>query len=89
MLHLRSASPPPETALIIELTDYLERRRRTAETRAAQLASVSGMGRRTARGSATVIPARRPSVTSVRWSSFLPIFPAIELAALYAEASLI
>jgi hypothetical protein len=67
--------------LVIDLAQYLERRRRTAETRVMQLAAVS----RDARRSMVRLATARAS----RWSGFLPLLPALELAGLYAEASLV
>ena len=74
--------------MIIDLTEYLERRRRTAEARAMQIATVFRHGRRAAqhRKAGTQV-GRAPG--AVRWSSFLPLAPALELATLYSEASLI
>ena len=82
---------PLDPTLIIDLTQYLERRRRTAEARVIQLASVSRHGRRVARrGTVETLQSRLGSVgAAVRWSSFLPRLPALELAGLYAEASLV
>jgi hypothetical protein len=74
--------------LIIDLTEYLERRRRTAGTRAVQIATVLRQGGRVAQHRAAGAQVRRHS-GAVRWSSFLPLWPALELATLYAEASLI
>ena len=77
--------------MIIDLTQYLERRRRAAEARVIHLASVNG--RRVARlGTAETRQLRSGSAraaAAVRWSSFLPRLPARELAGLYAEASLV
>jgi hypothetical protein len=74
--------------LIIDLTEYLERRRRTAEARAMQIATVFRHGGRVARHGAAGVQARR-SAGPARWSSVLPVLPALELATLYSEASLI
>ena len=74
--------------MIIDLTQYLERRRRTAEARAMQTATVSRLGRRVAPHRAAGVQQVR-SGGAVRWSSFLPLLPALETATLYAEASLI
>jgi hypothetical protein len=68
--------------LVIDLAEYLERRRRTASARFVQLATVNGQ-RVARRGAASLRP------RSVRWANVLPLLPALELAALYAEASLI
>jgi len=76
--------------LIIDLSEYLERRRKTAEARALQLAAVCRRGGRVAEHRAAGSPGwRRGSSGAMRWSSFLPLLPALELTTLYAEASLI
>ena len=74
--------------MIIDLTEYLERRRRTAEARTMQVAAVFRQGGRIAQHRRAAVPARL-STAPVRWSSFLPLLPAGELATLYGEASLI
>jgi len=74
--------------LIIELSQYLERRRRTAEARVMQIATVSRLGRRVVARQGSAGAQAEPGA-AVRWSSFLPLFPALDLAVLYAEASLI
>ena len=75
--------------MIIDLKEYLERRRKTAEARVMQIASVSRHGARIAQHWAAGGQNRRSPSGAVRWSSLLPLLPAPELATLYAEASLI
>ena len=73
--------------MIIDLTEYLERRRQTAKARVVQLATASRYGKRVARSGAGRIEARLGSAG--RWSTYFPRVPALELGAIYADASLI
>ena len=76
--------------MIIELSQYVESRRRTDQARVTQIGTVSRAEKRVVRqGAAVGILAHRGSGAAGRWSRFLPLIPALELAGLYADASLI